>query len=232
MHPLDVDREHECSGRTAKIRAFVAHSVPLVAESLRVALAQQPDFDVVGVQTDPRLSADLIGAQNPHVVLLEALPGAPSVISSLQESAPATRVIIVVGHEDIDVLAACIAAGAVGCLTGPAALRMRVQTVRYAYDGWAVLTSDQVARLLNRQRMSAVDPTVADRCASLSARERDVLQAFALGVSTDQAARHLSISANTVRSHLASAERKLGVSSKLAAVMLALRAGIINLPTD
>ena len=66
----------------------------------------------------------------------------------------------------------------------------------------------------------------------LAAMERAVLQLAATGAVTDELAAHLSMSPDAVRQHLAAAMDRLGVRSKLEAVVVALRLGLIELAVD
>jgi DNA-binding CsgD family transcriptional regulator len=65
---------------------------------------------------------------------------------------------------------------------------------------------------------------------SLAPREREVLQAIAAGLTPEQVAELLTISIHTVRTHLKNAMAKLNSRSKLEAVMLAIKHGLIELP--
>ena len=66
--------------------------------------------------------------------------------------------------------------------------------------------------------------------AALTAAERRVLQASARGLPTDEVAAHLGLSPDEVRRHVAAAMVALGARSKLEAVVLAIRRGLIDLP--
>jgi DNA-binding CsgD family transcriptional regulator len=94
------------------------------------------------------------------------------------------------------------------------------------------LTADQLATLVSGARLRPPKSPEGALCATLTARERSVLQTLATGASRNEAARELSISVNTVQAHLRNAMRKLNAPSKLAAVLVALRAGAIDEPAE
>jgi len=64
---------------------------------------------------------------------------------------------------------------------------------------------------------------------ALTAREIEVLRLLAAGLGTDEIGRHLSLSSNTVRNHVQNMLPKLGLHSRIEAVVLALRAGLVHL---
>jgi DNA-binding CsgD family transcriptional regulator len=92
------------------------------------------------------------------------------------------------------------------------------------------LTAEQVGALAAHYRMHPIDPRIIELCARLSTRERHVLQRLATGASIGEAARQLGVSAHTAQTHLKNAMRKLNVRSRLAAIVLAVHAGIIQDP--
>jgi DNA-binding NarL/FixJ family response regulator len=203
----------------------------MTAESLRVALDQEPDVEVVGAQLDAGLLEERVLQSDADVLLLDAALDAARIKAVVQQLSASVRVIIV-GHEhDSPLLVPCVEAGAIGYLTGRYALAELVSAIRRAHDGWVVFTPEQITTLVTHAESRAVDPSAAERCASLSARERDVLRVLAGGATVDQTAVLLLISGHTVQSHLKNAMRKLNVSSRLAAVVLALRAGALDEPS-
>jgi PAS domain S-box-containing protein len=92
--------------------------------------------------------------------------------------------------------------------------------------------AQQVAGRLNRGATSGQTSDEAARVAilaALTAREVEVLRLLAAGVATDQIAQRLSMARNTVRNHVQNIESKLGVHSRVEAVVLALKAGLVHL---
>jgi DNA-binding NarL/FixJ family response regulator len=122
---------------------------------------------------------------------------------------------------------ASLSAGAVGFLTGvPGQTDVRT-AIRRAHEGWLALTAEHVGVLAAHYRIQPVDPRAIDLCARLSNREGHILQRLAAGASIGEAAEQLGISAHTAQTHLKNAMRKLNVRSRLAAIVLAVYAGII-----
>ena len=75
-----------------------------------------------------------------------------------------------------------------------------------------------------------VEPEVLDRCALLTPRERDVLEVLATGATTNDVADRLGVSIEEVQTHIQNIRRTLHAQSKLESVLIALQAGIIDVP--
>ena len=117
-----------------------------------------------------------------------------------------------------------IEAGATGYLLKDQPINDLVQGIRRANAGETVVAPSLVPRLLAR-----ITPTAAP-AAKLSRREIEVLQLLADGASTAELASRLNLSVNTVRNHVQNILTRLGAHSKLEAVSIALREGVIKPP--
>lgn len=89
---------------------------------------------------------------------------------------------------------------------------------------------DILVGLLSRPNPEPRKPSLPEVPSPLRPREADVLRAFARGMSTAEVAATLNITVHTVRTYLRSIMVKLGARSKLEAVVIALRSGLIGLP--
>jgi DNA-binding NarL/FixJ family response regulator len=221
-------------GRTdwmrSRTRVFLAHQQLIVAESLRIALGREPDIEVVGVQTTMDLVEEQVVQSGADVLLLDATIDTARLTVILNAVRTTARSIVLAQDDDLDLLQLCVSAGAVGHLVGPRALPELMAAIRHAHHEWVVLTPQQVASLIDQAPWRTSTARAAEICSRLSARERDVLQILATGATNDEIATRLLISANTVQSHLKNVLRKLNVRSKLAAVVMALSAGVIEAP--
>lgn len=225
-----VDRTNGMLGRT---RLYVAHQQLIVAESLHIALGQEPDIEIVGVQTTMDLVEHRVLHSGASVLLLDASIDVTRLTSILSTvSTAGVRSIVLTQDHDPDLLRRCVSAGAVGYLVEPQALPDLISAIRHAQYAWVVLTPEQVTSLIEQAPWRSTSARAAEICSRLSPRERDVLQILVTGATTDEIAGRLLISANTVQSHLKNAMRKLNVRSKLAAAVLALSAGVIEAPDE
>ncbi len=126
-------------------------------------------------------------------------------------------------------IASAIDAGASGYVPKTHAADELVSVIRRAAAGEMVLPSKDIGAILGRlQKVREIRTDEGQLVARLTPRELEVLQSLADGKSTDEIAQALFISPRTVRSHVKNVLAKLGVHSKLEAVTMALRYGVIR----
>jgi DNA-binding NarL/FixJ family response regulator len=209
-------------------RIYIVHTQLVVEESLRLALEQEPEVEIVASQVDTDSVEERVLLSHASILLLDGSIDADRLIRIISTVSAVVRVIVLAQKDEADLLVRCMAAGAAGYLSGPRGLIEIGSAVRQARDGWVVLTPEQIAAFFSGSRMRRLDPAAAALCASLSAREQDVLRSFAAGASVSATASHLGISDHTVQTHLKIAMRRLNVRTRLAAVVMALRAGLLD----
>ncbi|MDQ4088747.1 MAG: response regulator transcription factor [Actinomycetota bacterium] len=210
-------------------RILLADDHRMLRDSLRRAL-EDHGFDVVGEAPDGAEAVRLVQALRPDVVLMDvSMPVLDGVEATRQISriAPESQVVMLTMHADGDVMARAIQAGAVGYLVKDCSIEDVVSTIRLAASGEAVLSpglaSSMLADVKKGARSSEGDaPTI-------SAREEEVLQLVADGLTLPEVAAALYISVKTVKNHLASIYAKLDARDRTQAVLRAVRMGIIRL---
>lgn len=207
-----------------KIRILIADDHPVVREGLSGMLAGQSDFEVVGLAADGDTAVKLHASLSPDVILMDLrMPGLDGVgaIKAINAQENSSQIIVLTTHDsDADILHA-IEAGATSYLLKDAPREELFHAIRSASKGDTVLASAVAARLMIRTRTPAEG--------SLSAREIEVLQLVAKGVSNKEIGKSLHISTATVKTHLIHIYGKLGVDDRTAAVTTALEKGIIKL---
>jgi DNA-binding NarL/FixJ family response regulator len=167
----------------------------------------------------------MIRSAAPDVVLLDhRLPDGDGVsaLPSIFELRPGVRVVMVPARAADQVLVDAIEAGASGFLSKTRSLDELTAAVRAAAAGESVISPELLVRLLPRMRRGA--PAAR---AELTAREREVLVLVSEGKSNQAIADELVVSVHTVRNHVANLSAKLGAHSKLEALSLAIRAGLL-----
>jgi DNA-binding NarL/FixJ family response regulator len=143
-----------------------------------------------------------------------------SATAEIRARHPETQILVLTTYDtDADIVRA-IEAGAIGYLLKDVPHEEITRAVRAAARGEPVLAPAVAERLMERARGAASD--------ALTAREIDVLQLAAQGLSNSEIAKELFVSATTVKAHLAHIYRKLGVSDRTAAVTTALERQIIR----
>ncbi len=206
------------------IRVVLVDDHQMFTESLARVLARDPGIDVVGIAATGAKGAWLTGAERPDVVILDYhLPDvdAPTLAGILRAESPTTRIVVLTGSTDERALLAALEAGCVGFVTKDRAVDELVIAVRQVHSGDAYVPSSMVATLLTRAGRDGIGSTLTDR-------EREVLEQVADGLTNAAVAEALYLSVHTVRSHVQNILMKLGAHSKLEAVAIATREGLLR----
>ena len=122
-------------------------------------------------------------------------------------------------------VSACVEAGAVGCLNQDQSPSQLIDRIKRAHAGEVPFAPDMLVNLLLQPRRDEADRWHSVQL--LGVRELQVLEMLANGMSTEVVAARLGITVHTVRTHLKDVMAKLQVHSKLEAVMVAIREGLI-----
>ena len=213
------------------IRIILGEDHALVREGTRRILEQYPDLSVVGEAGDGEQVLELLERLQPDVAILDIrMPRVSGidVVRGMRARSPGTRALMLTAYDDDDFILALMEAGATGYLLKTARAAELVDAVRTVHQGEPVLhpaIAVKVARLWSRREgASEREPTE-----HLSAREREVLELAARGMRNRAIADALKISVRTVEGHVNSILTKLGVSSRLEAVLLAASRGWVVL---
>lgn len=217
-------RPDEGAGR-AQIRVLIVDDHEVLAASLAIALDHEDDITTVGTAGTLEDARALVLTRRPDVVLLDhRLPDGDGVaaIRELQAARPAMEVVVLTASTADHVLMSAIDAGAAGFLSKTRGIDDVVTAVRAAADGESVISPEMLTRLLHRfQRGRRQTGT------ELTEREREVLALVAEGLANGAIAERLFVSVHTVRNHIASLSSKLGAHSKLEALSIAVRQGLL-----
>jgi DNA-binding NarL/FixJ family response regulator len=198
-------------------RILIVDDHPLTRDALAALLAQQ-GFAVVGEAASGEEAIDEVERLQPDLVLLDlTMPGMDGLtaLPRLREQAPASEVVVLTASDAEDKLLAAIRAGASGYLLKTEPPEQIASFLRGVVRGEAALSGGVARRLLDRVREGGRLGGLPDEIARvLSAREVEVLLLLDEHLGTDEIAQRLFISEHTVRSHVKSMLRKLGVSSR------------------
>ncbi len=199
-------------------RILIVDDHPLTREALSSLLGAH-GFDVCGSASDGAQAILEAARLRPDVVLLDlSMPGldGQSALPRLREAAPDTEVVVLTASGTEENLLAAIRAGAAGYLLKTEPPERIAAFLDGVVHGEAALSGTVARRLLEQVRHGngrgvGVHDSIA---ATLSARELEVLLLLDEHLGTDEIAKRLFISEHTVRSHVKSLLRKLGVSSR------------------
>jgi DNA-binding NarL/FixJ family response regulator len=170
-----------------------------------------------------------VRALAPDVVLLDVhMPDGSGVqaAATIKKERPQTQVVILTSDEEESVLRSAIEAGVTGYLSKHEPAAQVMEAVRSAARGEALIAPYMLARLLTGMQKKEPAPPETP----LTPRELAVLQELSLGHDNETVAKRLSMSPNTVRTHVQNMLSKLKVHSKLEAVSLGIREGWIRIP--
>lgn len=213
----------------APIRVIVVDDHEMFAESIGRVLALEDDIEVAGLAASSRQGIELAEALAPDVAIVDhRLPdaGGAQTIRRILAVSPSTKVLILSGYKDHQIVSSSIRAGCSGFLSKDKAVRELAVAVRAVRDGEAYLPSEALGRLVAR----GSTPDGAGPGDELTRRERHVLQLMAGGLSNRAIATQLSLSLNTVRNHVQRILTKMEAHSKLEAVMIAFREDLVERP--
>jgi len=209
----------------AMIRVTIADDHQLFADGLSQALNSLPDTRVVGVvNSGPDLETALDTQPSEVAIVDIEMPGGDG-IDTIARLSTKTSAIVVSMHADDEQRKRAAKAGAKGFFSKGVPLLTLAAAIRaVAGDHDLIEMSDEERdEVLETYREAELDPGAA----ALTAREREILQLLAVGVSaTDELAERLYISQKTVKNHLASIFQKLAVSDRTQAAIEAIRIGI------
>lgn len=219
------------------IRVLIADDQALVRAGLAALLGSEPDIDVVGIAADGTEALALARDLRPDVACLDIrMPGMNGIevarALSGTDADPPIPVLMLTTFDVDDYVFGALEAGAAGFLLKDADPDVIVRAVRQVAAGNGTLDQALTRRILrefvDRRRLQPVTGARADGL--LTARERDVLLLLAEGMSNEEIAAALVVEVSTVKSHLARMLPKLGVRSRLQAVVWAYQNRIVSVP--
>lgn len=217
--------------KMAKIKVLLADDHAIVREGVKMILAREPDFEVVGEAQDGRQALELVERMKPNVVVMDiSMPGMGGIEATQQvkEGHPGVNVIALTMHEDESYVFKLLRAGASGYVLKRAAAQDLVQAVRAAAKGEAFLYPS-VARKVVEDYLKRVEAgEERERYDGLTEREKEILTHIAEGLSNQQIAQKLYISIKTVQTHRAHILEKLGLHDRTELVRYAIRKGLIE----
>lgn len=212
------------------IRLLIADDQAPARLGLRQLLSGEPDIEVIGEAVDGHDLVALAERRGPDVVLTDIrMPRMDGLaaIGRLVGLDPAPAVIALTTFEVDEYLFGALQAGAVGFVLKDSAPELFVDAVRAAHRGQGLIDPQVTRRLVTRFAQTSPRP-VTKEAEELTARELDVLRCLAKGLSNGEIAKALFITTGTVKIHVARILAKLGVSSRVQAVIYAHKHGLVT----
>ena len=212
------------------LRVMLADDHTLIRAGLRLVVAQEPDFTVVGEAENGRQAVAMAESLAPDVAVLDiGMPELNGIEACLQirERRSETEVVMLSMHSDEGYVLRSLKAGARAYLLKDSAEADLARAIRAASEGKSFF-SPSVGKVLLEDYMRKLQRTGAeDSYELLSPREREVLQLVAEGKSSKEIANLLNLSVYTVETHRAKVMQKLNLRGVPELILYAVRKGII-----
>ncbi|MGI5328617.1 response regulator [Actinomadura nitritigenes] len=217
------------------IHVLLADDQALLRQTFSILIKAAPDMDVVGEAADGTQAIELARRQRPDVVVMDIrMPGVDGLAATeticADPDLAGTRILILTTFETEQYVAHALRAGASGFLGKAATTDQLLEAIRTIATGESLL-SPQATRLLITRYLASTDPATGPgqpALAELTAREREVMALAAQGLSNDDIAAKLVLSANTVRTHIQRAMTKLGARDRAQLVVIAYQTGLVK----
>jgi DNA-binding NarL/FixJ family response regulator len=219
---------------TDPVRILVADDHALVRAGLVLLLSSQPGLEVVGEATDGFDAVVQTRTLKPDVVLMDIrMPGMDGLEATRritsEAAVAAPRVVVLTTYDLDEYVYEALRAGSCGFLLKHAPPEELLLGVRAAADGGALLSPPVTARLIAEFAARRPGPATPRRGLDrLTARERDVFELVVRGRSNAEIAAELRVAETTVKTHLGHALDKLGLATRVAAVVFGYETGMVR----
>lgn len=216
------------------IRLLLVDDHASFRELLALRLQAEPDVAIVGEVGSLQAARELLGLilHDIDIALVDLdLPDGTgtSLIHELHQGNPAIQVIVLTASGDRRRHADSIAAGAVGILLKDMPASEIIAAIRKVSAGESILaTRDAIELLRLNDQQRSTQQEVSAVVSRLTPRERDILQLLGEGLSDEEIASRLFVSPKTVRNQMVNILNKLGTDSRLQALVVAIRYGIVE----
>ena len=215
------------------IGVVLADDQALVRGGFRMILDNKADLEVLGEAADGREAVALVEQLRPDVVLMDVrMPDVDGLEATrrIVASGSAARIIVLTTYDADEYVFAALRAGASGFMLKDVRPAELVDAIRIVAGGDALLAPSVTRRLLDRFADTLPGPDAAPPpdLGELTEREVEVLRLVALALSNAEIAERLVLTEATVKTHVSSVLRKLGLRDRVQAVVLAYDVGLVR----
>jgi DNA-binding NarL/FixJ family response regulator len=212
------------------IRVLMVDDDALLRAGLEAILSSDDGIEVVGEAPDGRVAVERARELRPDVVLMDVRMPTLDGIAATRElvaAVPDARVVILTTFEDDDYIFGALTAGASGFLLKRTSPELLIDAIKAVAAGDSLLSPSVTRRVVDRMAALPSGEAVLDRRLDrLTAREREVLEQLARGLSNAEIAEALVIEESTVKTHVKRILMKLGLRDRVQAVIFAYESGL------
>jgi DNA-binding NarL/FixJ family response regulator len=229
--PLAAPTTPEAGRAGAAARVVLVEGHGAFREALAFVFDREQGLEVVAQAGSLAEAREQLGGIDLAVVEPDLPDGdGTELIGALRATNPGAAVLVLTASPDRAAHARAVGAGAAGVLHKSVRVGEVVDAARRLVAGEGLLSAQEVVELLRlSDRTRERDREARRRVERLTPREREVLRALAEGLSDREISESLGLEVGTVRNHLVSVFGKLGVNSRLQALVFALRHGVVEI---
>ncbi|MFF9005475.1 response regulator [Streptomyces goshikiensis] len=213
---------------SAPVTLLIADDDEVTRSGLRLLLAAQPGIEVVGEAADGVEAVERARLLRPDVILMDVrMPrrnGIEATRQLLAESDRPPKVVVITTFENDDYVTAALSAGASGFVLKRRPVPQIAEAVRVVAAGEAILFPTTLRRMVTARPLAS---TAALPRAALTGREEEVLRLMATGLSNPEIAGSLSVTLETVKTHVGNVLTKLRAQNRTHAVVIAYESGLV-----
>jgi DNA-binding NarL/FixJ family response regulator len=212
------------------IRVALVDDEAMIRVGLRMVLSGEDDIEVVGEASDGDQAADLVARTRPDVVLMDVRMARVDGLTAARRICadhPDSKVIVLTTFDEDAYVAAALRAGVSGFLLKVAPPEHLVEAVRTVAAGQGLLDPAVTLRVIAAFAGQEPAPPPAPELDTLTPRERDVLRLLAEGLTNAEIAARMYLGEATVKTHLSRVLLKLGLRTRVQAVVFAYRNGLV-----
>ncbi|MFD9824594.1 response regulator [Streptomyces violascens] len=213
------------------VTLLIADDDAVTRRGLCLLLGAQPGITVVGEAADGVEAVEQARLPRPDVVLMDVrMPrrnGIDATRQLLAESSELTgtpRVVVITTFENDGYVTAALSAGASGFVLKRRPVPQIAEAVRVVAAGEAILFPAALRRMVAARPLDSAEALPR---AALTGREEEVLRSMATGLSNPEIARSLTVSLETVKTHVGNVLTKLGAQNRTHAVVIAYESGLV-----
>ncbi len=213
------------------ISVLICDDQLIVCEGLAKILSSDPEITVAGVAHDGAEALAKVAQVHPDLVLMDLkMPGVNGILATrkIREQFPTIPILVLTTYDDDEWVFDALHSGAAGYLLKDTPPKDLIASIKGTLTGKTFLDPNVAGKILSdyKKHPGVTAPPTHFR---ISDREQELLKLLASGLSNSEIARQLYLSEGTVRNYTSELFKKLGVSDRTQAVVIALRHGLVNL---